>query len=277
MAKEKEKLNTTIDNAYKELAALLNHPDLETFGQLYLDQLTKVLYSSEYQQRLKDSLMAGGHTRTTILKMITDFEDAFNKSKEMNETQKDFLLKWISVMGNAMLHAADSNFVRVPYELCDTRAKVPTYAHENDSGMDVYAMDDYIIKPGETALIPTGVKMAVPEGYEIQVRPKSGKSLKTKYRVANTPGTVDAGYRDEICVIIENIEAPIQDIAAHVEDDGRLIIDSILYGKNMHINKGDKFAQLVLCPVAHASLFNVKSVSDFGDDRKGGFGSTDNK
>jgi dUTP pyrophosphatase len=148
------------------------------------------------------------------------------------------------------------------------------YKHKGDSGMDVYALDDYIIAPGETKLIPTGIKMAIPLGYEIQVRPKSGRALKTKLRVANTPGTVDAGYRDEICVIIESVEPPIRDLTYHFEEDGSIKIDSILHGQNYYINKGEKFAQLVLVEVAKASLQAIDSIASIGENRGGGFGST---
>jgi dUTP pyrophosphatase len=140
--------------------------------------------------------------------------------------------------------------------------------------MDLYALDDYVIEPGKTKLIPTGIKIALPPGYELQVRPKSGRALKTKLRVANTPGTIDAGYRDEICVIIENIESPIRDLTYHFDEDGSIKIDSILHGTNQYIGKGEKFAQLVLMEVPKASLYEVESISEIGENRGGGFGST---
>jgi dUTP pyrophosphatase len=151
---------------------------------------------------------------------------------------------------------------------------MPQYANTTDSGMDVYALDDITVAPGETVLVPTGVKMAIPVGYEIQVRPKSGRALKTKLRVANTPGTVDAGYRDEIKVIIENIEPPFKDINYTFNDDGSIKINSIVHGSAFTIGKGEKFCQLVLCEVPKAALYVVDSVSEIGENRGGGFGST---
>ena len=71
-----------------------------------------------------------------------------------------------------------------------TNCRMPEYAHIDDSGMDLYALEDYTIHPGETKLIPTGLKFAIPNGYELQIRPKSGRCLKTKLRVANTPATI---------------------------------------------------------------------------------------
>jgi dUTP pyrophosphatase len=148
---------------------------------------------------------------------------------------------------------------------------MPTYAHLTDSGMDVYALDDITIVPGETKLVPTGIKVAIPAGYELQVRPKSGRCLKTKLRVANTPGTIDAGYRDEIGVIIDNIEPFIK--SADIDENGRLY--NVEFGSSYTIGKGEKFAQLVLCEVPKAVFYQVESVGEVANDgRNGGFGST---
>ena len=134
--------------------------------------------------------------------------------------------------------------------------------------------EDINISPGETILIKTGLKVAIPVGYELQVRPKSGISLKTKLRVANTPGTIDSGYRDEIGIIIENIEQPIQDISYHFGTNNEIVIDSILHGKTYSIEKGQKIAQLVLNKISKANFILVDTVNEIEGDRGGGFGST---
>jgi dUTP pyrophosphatase len=161
--------------------------------------------------------------------------------------------------------------ILIPIEYCREGAKMPTYAHLTDSGMDVYALEDITIAPGETKLVPTGIKVAIPSGYELQVRPKSGRCLKTKLRVANTPGTIDAGYRDEIGVIIDNIEPFIK--SADMDEAGRLY--NVEFGSSYTIGAGEKFAQLVLCEVPKAAFYEVESVSAIDNDgRNGGFGST---
>ena len=138
-----------------------------------------------------------------------------------------------------------------------------------------YSTEDIEIGPGETKLIHTGLKVAIPRGYELQVRPKSGISLKTKLRVANTPGTIDSGYRDEVCVIIENLEPKIADIDYDFDERGRTIINSILHGKSYSIEKGQKIAQLVLNEIVVANFEKVNSIAEVeGEDRGGGFGST---
>ena len=83
-------------------------------------------------------------------------------------------------------------------------AVLPHYAHPGDSGMDLYSIENVTIAPGDTAFVHTGIKIAVPEHYEAQVRPKSGLALKHAISIVNTPGTVDSGYRGELCVILIN-------------------------------------------------------------------------
>lgn len=81
---------------------------------------------------------------------------------------------------------------------------LPTYAKPGDSGMDIRANERVVIYPGETILINTGISVGLPKDYELQVRPRSGLSLKTSLRIPNAPGTVDESYTGEICVIAEN-------------------------------------------------------------------------
>ena len=142
--------------------------------------------------------------------------------------------------------------VEVFVEICREGVQIPSYAREGDAGMDVRAAETVIIAPSKTVLIPTGLKVAIPDGFEIQVRPRSGLSLKTPLRVANTPGTIDAGYRDEVCIIMQNMSP---DTAFTVE-------------------KGERVAQFVLQRVPAIQFKQVESVKDIGNNRGGGFGST---
>ena len=129
---------------------------------------------------------------------------------------------------------------------------LPQYETAGAAGMDVRANEEVDLRPGETRLIPTGIYVAIPEGYEIQVRPRSGLSLKTKLRVANAPGTVDSDYRHEVCVIAENTG-----------------LDSI------HIALGDRIGQFVLAEVPLIVWDPVDSKEQLPTaNRAGGFGST---
>jgi dUTP pyrophosphatase len=156
--------------------------------------------------------------------------------------------------------------------------ELPFYAHEGDAGMDVRATEDILIAPGETKIIKTGLKMAIPEGYEIQVRPRSGASLKTKLRVANAPGTVDCGYRDEVGVIMNNTSRDYYWEGENIKkmpqnDDFTFTIDTKGNKDGYYlIKKGDRVAQLVLCKIYKANFELVDDVSNIGKDRGGGYG-----
>lgn len=163
--------------------------------------------------------------------------------------------------------------VEVYIEKCRENAILPTYAHIGDSGMDVYASEEVLIHPGETRIVPIGFKFAIPLGYELQARPRSGLSLNTPLRLSNAPGTIDSGYRNEVGIILTNTSTAGSCATATV--DAPLTLDN---KGNQHgtylIRHGDRIAQLVLQEVPVMQLIPVASVADIGDDRQGGFGST---
>lgn len=195
----------------------------------------------------------------------------------LSDMKRDFLLRFTTIGLNAVREALNEEYnIFIPIELCNENAKIPTYAHETDAGLDVYALEEITIAPGETVIVPTGIKMAIPAGYEIQVRDKSGIASKTKIRVANSPGTIDSGYRQEVGVILENIAPPIQDIEYSFNENGKPIIESIVHSPVYTIEKGQKIAQLVLNKIQHAVFFTVDNIQDISGDRGGGYGSTGN-
>lgn len=232
---------------------------------------------------LIQNLNAAGLKAEDITATFMSIYNEVDTLEGLSKIKKDFLKDLLATIINAVndVEGIAKRILQIPIELCHPDAKVPQYAHQSDSGLDVYALDDITVAPGETVLVPTGLKVALPPGFELQVRPKSGRALKTKLRVANTPGTIDQGYRDEIKVIIENVEPPIKKIEyeeiMNVETGrvAHLQIKSILYGSDYTIGKGEKFCQLVLMEVPKAAFYRVDSVKDIGEDRGGGFGSTD--
>jgi dUTP pyrophosphatase len=128
----------------------------------------------------------------------------------------------------------------------------PAYATSGAAGADLAAAvtSDLLLAPLERAAVPTGLKLAIPEGYEGQVRPRSGLALKHGLTVANAPGTVDADYRGEVKVVVVNLgAAPVT------------------------ISRGDRIAQLVIAPVTRAAFEKVARVADT-ERGAGGFGST---
>ncbi len=141
--------------------------------------------------------------------------------------------------------------INIMIETCHPDAVLPKYARYGDSGMDIYAVEDTVIPGNSTRIVGTGLKIAIPVGFELQVRPRSGLSLKTPLRIANSPGTIDAGYRDEIGIIVENIANP-----------------------SYRIIKGDRIAQLVLQEIIQVEWVPIKDITVIGENRGGGFGHT---
>lgn len=160
--------------------------------------------------------------------------------------------------------------VEVFIEVCRENAIIPSYAKHGDAGMDVCAAEDAVLAPGETLIVPTGLKFAIPEGYEIQVRPRSGISVRTPLRISNSPGTIDSGYRDELGIIITNTS---EICCGSTEDYLTLESKGNQHG-TYKIISGDRVAQIVLQLVPRMNFKQVDSVKEIGTDRGGGFGST---
>lgn len=273
-------LNSLDGNSIDAIAVLLSMDDaqFELVSPGILDSFLRSLNTTNARLMLAQSINATGSTAESVQNEFLQLVNEVDTITDLTTPKRDFLKKLLHSINTAISETEGiaKRYIQIPFVKCHPDAKMPEYAHPDDSGMDVYAVDDYVIHPGETKLIPTGIKMAVPNGYEIQIRPKSGRALKTKMRIANSIGTVDAGFRGELQVIIENIEPPIKDITYDFDDNGRPIITSILRGSDMTIGKGEKFAQLVLMEVPKAVLFQVENLDDT-ERGNGGFGSTNLK
>ena len=133
----------------------------------------------------------------------------------------------------------------------DKALPLPAYAHEGDAGLDLLAAEDLTLEPGQRAAIPTGIAIALPEGFAGLVHPRSGRALKEGLALANAPGLIDSGYRGEIKVLVVNL-------------DRHSAID---------IRRGDKIAQLVIQKVETADIEEVAELPGTTRDG-GGFGST---
>ena len=262
---------------FDELATLLAMPEehFAILAPVFLAELEKGLKNVNDQMILVQSMNLQGLKAENVREQyeVIYAEIDSQMGDVLSHQKRDFLKQMLGITYNALAEAegvAKKNIL-IPLEFCHSDAKMPAYAHLTDSGMDVFATEDITIAPGETKLVPIGIKVAIPAGYELQVRPKSGRCLKTKLRVANTPGTIDAGYRDEIAVIIDNIEPFIK--SAQINEQGALY--NVEFGSSYTIGAGEKFAQLVLCEVPKAIFYEVEKVADIANDgRQGGFGST---
>ena len=142
--------------------------------------------------------------------------------------------------------------VKILVKKFDKDIKLPTYKTSGSSGMDLvaYIKNKIAIDPGATAIIPTGIAVAIPKNYEMQIRPRSGLASKNSISVLNTPGTIDSDYRGEIKIILINLSK-----------------------KSFVVKSGDRIAQMILCPVAKGKLKEVKNLPETIRGKKG-FGST---
>ena len=142
--------------------------------------------------------------------------------------------------------------VKILVKKLDKNIKLPTYKTSGSSGMDLeaYIKSKIIIKSGKTTIISTGIAVAIPKDYEIQIRPRSGLAAKKGISVLNTPGTIDSDYRGEIKIILINLSK-----------------------KSFIVKSGDRIAQMILCPVARGKLLEVKNLPKTVRGKKG-FGST---
>tara|TARA_Y100000590_G_scaffold384911_1_gene456618 strand:+ start:85 stop:522 length:438 start_codon:yes stop_codon:yes gene_type:complete len=142
--------------------------------------------------------------------------------------------------------------VKILVKKFDKNIKLPAYKTSGSSGMDLVAhiKKKIIINPGKTAIISTGIAVAIPKNYEIQIRPRSGLADKNSISVLNTPGTIDSDYRGEIKIILINLSQ-----------------------KSFIVKSGDRIAQMILCPVVKGKLKEVKNLPNTVRG-SGGFGST---
>lgn len=129
-------------------------------------------------------------------------------------------------------------------------AIIPSYAHSGDAAFDLNSYIDYVLQPGEWKIFGTGLKVEIPIGYEMQIRPRSGLASKTGVTVLNAPGTIDSGYRGELGIILVN------------------------HGKESYaVKKGERIAQGLISRVVEISIKEVEKLSD-SVRGEGGFGST---
>ena len=144
-----------------------------------------------------------------------------------------------------------ANHIKVPIKRLDPAVELPSYAYEGDAGLDLRASEDVTLQPFERRLIPTGLSVAIPEGYAGFVQPRSGMALKRGLSMANTPGLIDAHYRGELKVVAINLDP----------------------NEAIHIERGERIAQLVIQQVPVVDLEEVDELDDT-DRGAGGFGSS---
>lgn len=266
------------------LMTVLEVPEKEfpILADIMLTEAEKALNDKNALLTMIEAMHASDIKVEDLTKMYTNICDEMdNTMVNFSQQKRDFIKRYLNIIVNALqsLEGVARRVITIPISYCNDNAKQPTYANIGDAGMDVYATEDITIDPGEQYILKTGVQVAIPTGYELQVRPRSGLSAKTKLRVANAPGTIDSGYRDEIGIILENIEPKIRNfevenvLNSNGDLDG-LKITSVEYGRSFTIEKGSRIAQLVLSEVPTVIFQEVENVKLIDGDRQGGFGSS---
>lgn len=234
----------------EEFVDLIKTPD-SVFNLMYpsiRQELVNVVHDPQTETMIKAAQLTPEYQEIAneIPKIITDLRSL----TDANPNKVELLTMILDIFSGEFSDAE----VFVEFLHKDEKSKLPAYAHLTDAGADVFVNNELIVAPGEFGVIvPTGMKMAIPVGWQLSVRPRSGLSHKTLIRVSNAPGTIDAGYRDEVGIIIDNF-------------------DDAPFG----IEKGDRLAQLVLERVYKAKFTEISSVANIGEDRGGGYGSSGN-
>lgn len=258
----KNKLTTVfgggLDGATEQFLSILEAPD-DQFDMIYAsikDKMDSIFSSKKFQQEVLAQLeMSPLEDISTAKNQVEEFIKEIQADNSLSKNKKEFLSTLIkkSVMEVYELYENRREKIEVKIVRIHPDAKLPDYAHSTDAGCDVYAIEDVTLKPHTTQIIKTGLTVAIPSGYEIQVRMRSGLALKSTLRLANSIGTIDSQYRGEIGIIMEN--------------NGNL---------SYTIHKGDKIAQLVISPVPMIKWNEVKEL-DTTERGTGGYGSTDKK
>lgn len=246
------------DGTISQFVELLNMSDekYDAVYPMFKAKLTEIFSSKQTQDRLLEQL------RFNPIENIEDEKEAVEEfikeikdDNSLSQNKKNTLITILeeSLLAIYKLYEVPRERIKVKIKKLNEDATIPFYAHKTDAGADICSVEDVVVPPGQTKIIKTGIAVAIPVGYEIQIRPRSGLSAKTFLRIANAVGTIDSDYRGEIGVIMTNIG-----------------------GVSATINKGDKIAQMVIAPTPMIEWEETDTL-DSTERGDGGFGSTDKK
>ena len=249
MENEIKNVFNTIQNLPDESVELIL-PQIE-------DEFKKLVEEQDLVNKTKTEFLQEGYTLADIKALKQNYDDIaedYFKIVKPTSPKGRYISALVGVYKGILDKIAQEGFsrtvnIKVLKETED--AVLPTYAHFGDAGADLYANEEVDIQPNEVKIIQTGLKVEIPDGYEMQVRPRSGMSTKTP--ILGILGTVDSGYRGPLGVMLYN----------HGDIPYR-------------VQKGDRIAQAVIAPTYHGNFLISDSLSET-ERGEGGFGSTDNQ
>lgn len=233
-----------LEEGFDDLIKLISSPD-----SMYQAKIEKIAQCRAEQLTTEDLL-----EETTVT--IRQQEEIIKGLSPIKQRLMEELFNFSIRINREIIEQGLHSRANVRFQKMEKSAYLPEYGHEiGDSGADLRLLEDIVIPAESVILARTGLKVVIPVGFEIQIRPRSGLSAKPEFLgmfVANAPGTIDANFRGEIKIILKNLgKTPIS------------------------IDKGTKIAQAVLAPVTKMNIMEIMSVDDFPTDRgEKGFGST---
>lgn len=255
----------------KELEGLLSADDATIELMLasgHLDGIVGGLFNNDTVRRQVEEFRANGLSKDEVWAQLQEYQDSINDLLAMMHEAEDENSPRMRMVGKLLSPGVE--FLRAVYEkylqedliievcACHPDAKDPVYAHDTDGGADVWATEDVTIAPGGTAQIPTGLQALIPPGWMLSVRPRGGNSFKTKMRIANAPGTVDANYTDEIFILCDNIGTEPLTIKKGTRP-AQLVLEKVYRAKFVRVDKIDRDK------INRANENGVQSLSSTGE------------
>ena len=243
-----EELNVAKPAILDSLTQSLTGPEATEQIDNYLKQCDLMGYSlTEYNRDIEEG-------KKVIESILLELKERYQDSEvkvELIDMIASLSETYYTVLA---LRIANREDINIGIELIHPNAKIPTYAHEGDQGADVYAVEDTIIEPHTFGnVIPTGLKLMIPKGWAIAIRPRSGLSKNTPLRISNSPATIDQLYRGEVKILFDNFS-----------------------NEPVAIKAGERVAQFVIEKNYRGTFTQVDSVSAETDRGEGGFGSSGN-
>lgn len=232
----------------EELSKTFLGPVMESQVDEYFRQCDLNGYTlNEYNRDLEEG-------RAVLYQTILHIKEKYAGSQAKAELL-DMIYSLIeSFYATVALRLTNRDKITIGIELVHPNAKLPTYAHDGDQGADIYAVEDITIPPSSYGnIVPTGLKMMIPFGWAVAIRPRSGMSKSTPLRISNSPATIDQQYRGEVKILFDNF-----------------------WHKPIEIKAGDRIAQFILEKNYHGDYVKVDTVEVNTSRGEGGFGSSGN-
>lgn len=245
---EDSELEAAMPVIAEKLSETFTGPAMDAQIDDYFRQCDLMGYTLEHY---KEDLETG---RAALYQVMTDIKDKYAESQikaELVDMVYSLIESFYVVIA---LRVANRDKINIGIEIVHPDARIPTYAHEGDQGADIYAVEDAVIEPHTFGnMIPTGLKMMIPNGWAVAIRPRSGMSRTTPLRISNSPATIDQQYRGEVKILFDNFS-----------------------DKPVEIKAGDRIAQFIIEKNYRGDYVQVDTVEPDTERGEGGFGSSGN-